>query len=146
MYLAHCLCCALPHWHNWTIEGACSPCFFFPFFQMRELESSIPDTLHILSVSLTAWAFFFLNKDPKLNDSSCQTKVWKSGDEGRGVLMLGTRDGLKGWLSEKLHRGGNPVLITEYSVWAYLQWSYWRVIFWNSHIYVQSSYKQLDPK
>lgn len=29
---------------------------------------------------------FLTNKDLQLNDSSCQTKVWKSGDEGRGAL------------------------------------------------------------
>lgn len=52
--------------------------FLFFCFQARELESSFPATLHVLSrffFPLSQLEGFLLNKELKLNDSSCQTKV-----------------------------------------------------------------------
>lgn len=87
-------------------------CFLgFLFPQMRELESSIPDTLQVFFLTVGG---FFLNKELKLNDSSCQTKVWVGGwGEGRinTVLLLGTRDRLKGVTQREVApEGGNPSL------------------------------------
>lgn len=87
-------------------------CFLgFLFPQMRELESSIPDTLQGFFLTVGG---FFLNKELKLNDSSCQTKVWVGGwGEGRinTVLLLGTRDRLKGVTQREVApEGGNPSL------------------------------------
>ena len=54
-------------------------CFFF-FLQARELESSFPATLHVVPCFFVfffprSWRVSLLNKELKLNDSSCQTKV-----------------------------------------------------------------------
>lgn len=82
IYSARCLCCALPQWHNWTIERAWSTCFFS---NGGSWKVKFQTHYWFCPVFRTVGGFL-TNKDLQLNDSSCQTKVWKSGDEGRGAL------------------------------------------------------------